>query len=128
MPDLFLTFNVSYRQLLYGDLVEYMEQQIKAAGIEKHRIIAELTESANPRQSDQLEHFLNGCTRLGIDVALDDFANEIDAWIIEKLKGIGCDTAKDVLAIDPADIAKRADLDDETVEDVIGILKAEFED
>ena len=62
------------------------------------------------------------------DVALDDFANEIDAWIIEKLKGIGCDTAKDVLAIDPADIAKRADLDDETVEDVIGILKAEFED
>ena len=60
-------------QLLYGDLVEYMEQQIKAAGIEKHRIIAELTESANPRQSDQLEHFLNGCTRLGIDVALDDF-------------------------------------------------------
>lgn len=73
MPDLFLTFNVSYRQLLYGDLVEYMEQQIKAAGIEKHRIIAELTESANPKQSDQLEHFLNGCTRLGIDVALDDF-------------------------------------------------------
>ena len=62
------------------------------------------------------------------DVLLDDFNNEIDQWVIDKLKGIGCDTAKSVLAIDPADIAKRADLDDETVEDVIRILKAEFED
>ena len=62
------------------------------------------------------------------DVLLDEFANEIDQWVIDKLKGIGCDTAKSVLAIDPEDIAKRADLDDETVEDVIRILKAEFED
>ena len=62
------------------------------------------------------------------DVLLDDFNNEIDQWVIDKLKGIGCDTAKSVLAIDSADIAKRADLDDETVEDVIRILKAEFED
>ncbi len=62
------------------------------------------------------------------DVLLDDFANEIDQWVIDKLKGIGCDTAKSVLAIDPEDIAKRADLDDVTVEDVIRILKAEFED
>ncbi len=62
------------------------------------------------------------------DVLLDDFSNEIDQWVIDKLKGIGCDTAKSVLAIEPEDIAKRADLDDETVEDVIRILKAEFED
>ena len=62
------------------------------------------------------------------DVLLDDFANEIDGWVIDKLKGIGCDTAKSVLAIAPEDIAKRADLDDETVEDVVRILKAEFED
>ncbi|MCQ2159345.1 MAG: transcription termination factor NusA [Bacteroidales bacterium] len=62
------------------------------------------------------------------DVALDEFANEIDQWIIDQLKSIGCDTAKDVLAIEPADIAKRADLEDETVEKIIRILKAEFED
>ncbi len=62
------------------------------------------------------------------DVLLDDFANEIDGWVIDKLKDIGCDTAKSVLAIDPEEIAKRADLDDETVEDVVRILKAEFED
>ena len=62
------------------------------------------------------------------DVLLDEFSNEIDQWIIDKLKSIGCDTAKDVLALTPDDIAKRADLEDETVEEVISILKAEFED
>ena len=62
------------------------------------------------------------------DVLLSEFANEIDQWVLDKLVGIGCDTAKSVLAIDPEDIAKRADLEDETVADVIKILKAEFED
>jgi len=62
------------------------------------------------------------------DVALDEFNNEIDEWVIERLKSIGCDTAKDVLAIPAEDIAKRADLEDETVEEVLSILKAEFED
>lgn len=62
------------------------------------------------------------------DVALDDFSNEIDQWVIDKLKGIGCDTAKDVLNIDPADVASRADLEDETVAEVMAILRAEFED
>lgn len=61
------------------------------------------------------------------DVLLDEFDNEIDRWIIDKLKSIGCDTAKSVLAIDPEDLASRADLDDETVEDVRRILSAEFE-
>ena len=61
------------------------------------------------------------------DVLLDEFDNEIDQWIIDKLKSIGCDTAKSVLAIDPEDLAKRADLDDEPVEDVRRILSAEFE-
>ena len=62
------------------------------------------------------------------DVLLEEFANEIDGWVLDKLQAIGCDTAKSVLAIAPEDIAKRADLDDETVEDVLRILKAEFED
>ena len=62
------------------------------------------------------------------DVILDEFANEIDEWVIDRLKAIGCDTAKDVLAIPAEDIAKRADLEDETVADVLRILAAEFED
>lgn len=62
------------------------------------------------------------------DVLLSEFSNEIDDWIIEKLKSIGCDTAKSVLALSPEDVAKRADLEDETVADVMKILRAEFED
>ena len=62
------------------------------------------------------------------DVLLVDFNDVIEDWIIEKLQNIGCDTAKSVLALSPEDIAKRADLEDETVEEVLDILRAEFED
>ena len=62
------------------------------------------------------------------DVLLSLFSNEIDAWVIEKLQAIGCDTAKSVLALSAEDIAKRADLEDETVEEVLDILRSEFED
>ena len=62
------------------------------------------------------------------DVLLSEFDDVIENWIIEKLQAIGCDTAKSVLALSAADIAKRADLEDETVEEVLEILRAEFED
>ena len=62
------------------------------------------------------------------DVLLSEFDDVIDVWIIERLQSIGCDTAKSVLALSAADIAKRADLEDETVEDIMDILRAEFED
>lgn len=62
------------------------------------------------------------------DIYLDEFSDEIDSWVIEALKSIGCDTAKSVLAISKDDLIKRTDLEDETVEEVVSILKAEFED
>lgn len=62
------------------------------------------------------------------DVLLEDFRDEIDGWIIDALKGIGLDTAKSVLALSVAEISHRADLEDETVEEVQKILRAEFED
>ena len=62
------------------------------------------------------------------DVLLSEFDDVIDNWIIEKLQSIGCDTAKSVLALSAADIAKRADLEDETVEEILDILRAEFEE
>ena len=62
------------------------------------------------------------------DVLLSEFDDVIDTWIIERLQSIGCDTAKSVLALSAADIAKRADLEDETVEEIFDILRAEFED
>ena len=58
---------------------------------------------------------------------LDEFSDEIEGWVIDQLKGIGLDTARSVLDQDPADIVKRADLEVETVEDVIKVLKSEFE-
>lgn len=62
------------------------------------------------------------------DVLLKEFDNEIESWVIERLQAIGLDTAKSVLALDKADVAKRADLEDETVDEVFDILRAEFED
>ena len=61
------------------------------------------------------------------DVDLEEFADEIDSWIIDELKSIGCDTAKAVLEIGIEDLVKRTDLEKETIEEVFRILKAEFE-
>jgi N utilization substance protein A len=62
------------------------------------------------------------------DVALDEFADEIEGWVLEELKSIGCDTARSVLDLSVEELVKRTDLEIETVEDVMSILKEEFED
>ena len=62
------------------------------------------------------------------DIYLDEFADEIDGWVIDALKNIGCYTAKSVLAMDRDDIVERADLEEQTVDEVLAILAAEFED
>ena len=60
------------------------------------------------------------------DILLDEFLDEIDPWVIETLKSIGCDTAKNVLAIPRDELVVRTDLEEETVDDVIRILSSEF--
>lgn len=62
------------------------------------------------------------------DIYLDEFLDEIDPWIVDILKGIGCDTAKDVLKIPREELITKTDLEEETVDEVISILRAEFED
>ena len=62
------------------------------------------------------------------DIYLDEFADEIDGWVIDALKNIGCYTAKSVLAIPRDELVERADLEESTVDDVLSILAAEFED
>ncbi len=62
------------------------------------------------------------------DVRLDEFSDEIEQWVINALKNIGCDTAKSVLAIPVSELSQRADLEEETAEEVLRILRAEFED
>lgn len=61
------------------------------------------------------------------DVDLEEFADEIDSWILDELKAIGCDTAKSVLDISVNDLAKRTDLEEETIQEVFKILQSEFE-
>lgn len=61
------------------------------------------------------------------DVELEEFADEIESWIIDALKSIGCDTARSVLDHDIEDLAKRTDLEIETVREVVRILRSEFE-
>jgi len=62
------------------------------------------------------------------DVALDDFRDEIEDWVIDELKAIGCDTAKSVLDIPAEELVRRTDLEEETVRELLGILKSEFEE
>ena len=62
------------------------------------------------------------------DISLDEFSDEIDSWVIDALKGIGCTTAKAVLNMPREQIIDKADLEESTVDQVLDILKAEFED
>jgi N utilization substance protein A len=61
------------------------------------------------------------------DVNLEEFSDEIDAWILDQLKSIGCDTAKNVLGLSRADLIKRTDLEEETIDHILKILRSEFE-
>ena len=62
------------------------------------------------------------------DIYLDEFNDEIDQWVIDALKAIGLDTARAVLALSPEELAARTDLEEETIDHVLQVLSAEFED
>ena len=61
------------------------------------------------------------------DVALEEFTDEIDEWVIDEIKKVGCDTAKSVLELPEEELEKRTNLEEETVHEVYRILRAEFE-
>ena len=62
------------------------------------------------------------------DVDLDEFSDEIEQWILDEFKKIGCDSAKSVLRLTISEIERRTDLDTETIEDVVAVLSREFEE
>jgi N utilization substance protein A len=64
----------------------------------------------------------------GEDIYLDEFSDEIEAWVIEALKNIGCYTAKNVLAMNRNEMIEKADLEESTVDEVLEILRSEFEE
>ncbi len=74
----------------------------------------------------EIEVFRDGAS--DDDVELREFSDEIEAWVIEEFTKIGLDTAKSILEQDVKDLVRRTDLEEETVEEVIRILKEEFED
>ena len=61
------------------------------------------------------------------DVDLEEFADEIEGWVIDEFKRIGLDTAKSVLALTKEDLDRRTDLEEETIQEVLNIIKQEFE-
>jgi len=61
------------------------------------------------------------------DVVIDEFSDEIDEWVLNALKAIGCDTAKSVLQLTKEELVERTDLEEETVEEILQILRSEFE-
>src|SRR2546423_3941432 len=61
------------------------------------------------------------------DITLDEFSDEIETWVIDELKRIGCDTARSVLSLTPEELERRADLEKETIDEVRKVLQAEFE-
>ena len=84
----------------------------------------------NIRLAGQLTGYEIDVFREGVeeDVELTEFSDEIDSWVIEELAKAGLDTAKSVLEQDAEDLVKRTDLEEETINDVLKILREEFED
>ena len=63
-----------------------------------------------------------------VDIDLDEFSDEIDSWMLDELKSIGCDTAKSVLALNRDELVRRTDLEEETIDEIRKILSTEFEE
>ena len=122
---------VSYIEMGEGpdDKVKvFMQPDQVSKGIGRHGVNIQLAGMLVDREIEVYRELPKGESSEEEDVLLSEFSDVIDQWIIDRLEAIGCDTAKSVLALSPEDIAKRADLEDETVEEVLNILKAEFED
>ncbi|MBO7574340.1 MAG: transcription termination/antitermination protein NusA [Bacteroidales bacterium] len=122
---------VSYIEMGEGpeDKVKvFMQPDQVSKGIGRHGVNIQLAGMLVDREIEVYRELPKGESSDEEDVLLSEFSDVIDQWIIDRLEAIGCDTAKSVLALAPEDIAKRADLEDETVEEVRNILKAEFED
>jgi len=62
------------------------------------------------------------------DIDLDEFSDEIEAWVIDEFKRIGCDTARSILNLTADELERRTDLEKETIEDVLKVLQAEFDE
>ena len=135
-PKLMIQRALNPAVVSYIDMGESPEDKVKvfmqpdqvSKGIGRHGVNIQLAGMLVDREIEVYRELPKGESSDEEDVLLSEFSDVIDQWIIDRLESIGCDTAKGVLALSPEDIAKRADLEDETVEEVRNILKADFED
>lgn len=135
-PKLMIQRALTPAEVSYIELGEEGSEKVKvfmqpdqvSKGIGRHGVNIELAGKLIDREIEVFRELPKGEDNEEEDVLLSEFSDVIDAWIIERLESIGCDTAKAVLALSEEDIAKRADLEDETVAEVYRVLKAEFED
>ncbi len=74
-PDFYLTFNVSYHQIMNDDFIQFVDKTIRDYNMSGKNLVAELTETHFDENPEKLSHFVECCTNLGIRVALDDFGN-----------------------------------------------------
>jgi N utilization substance protein A len=75
----------------------------------------------------ELDVIREGVTQADDDVELKEFDDEIDGWIIDEFTKVGLDTAKSILNLSIDDLVRRTDLEEETIQEVVKILKSEFE-
>lgn len=131
-PELLITRALSPAKISYINIIEeekkaevYMKPDQVSLAIGKGGCNIKL---AGKISSYEIDVYRDSVDTGDDDVDLREFSDEIEEWVIEQLVAIGCDTAKDVLALSPDELAKRTDLEEETISNVIEVLKAEFED
>jgi len=105
----------------YDDRIDPVGACVGMKGSRIHGIVRELG-------NYELDVIREGSTVEDDDVELTEFSDEIDGWIIDEFAKIGLDTARSILKQDVADLARRTDLEEETIHEVMRILKEEFED
>jgi N utilization substance protein A len=106
----------------------WMEPDQVSLAIGKKGVNIELAQDLTGYRIDVYRDVVDDATGNEYDIDLAEFADEIEEWIIDEFRKIGCDTALSVLEMSVDDLVRRTDLEKETIEDVQGILRAEFED
>ena len=97
-----------------------MEYRVKVYG-------REITSSAHSLTDDEVDTIYDYMDEMEIDdVDLDEFKDELDTWVVDTLKNIGCDSARSVLKLSRSELLRRTDLEEETVDEILKVLRAEF--
>ena len=105
-----LSVSKNFKSLLVFDISEHLNLSTKTINSYRYRMFEKLDVGNDVED----------------DVALDEFSDEIEQWMLDELYKIGLDTAKSVLNLNEGELVRRTELEEENVADILAILKAEF--